>query len=328
MARRSKQSDVENLSEELKVLIEDFQRYNDTDDLRERVLALIPVFHKLRDVGSSLITKHDASSAMARILYYFRKYPFTKISHDEIMVVSGISEFGRRIRQLRKEQGWMITSGQTAKEMADDNDWDNELVNVDSLTNNDYILLSEEADQRAAARWHMANHIRKSKDSVQNKLLRFFKEYVGQPISNEELRYVSGDKKEWARRSRELRTQLGWSVKTRNSDRKDLPVGTYVLEDLDQLPEHDRRIPDSVQVEVLIRDGYACCKCGWKHADLKKGDPRYSLDLHHLELHSKGGANTTNNLVTLCNVHHKKVHKEHMEAAEVRAWVMQPSISA
>lgn len=324
MARRSKQSDVDDLSEELKVLIEDFQRHSDTSDLRERVLALVPVFHKLRDVGSSLIPKQDASSAMARILFYFRKYPFTKISHDEIMVVSGISEFGRRIRQLRKEQGWMITSGQTAREMADDGGWDNELLSVDSMTNNDYILLSEEADQLAAARWHTANHIRKSKGNVQSKLLAFFKEYVGQTISNEELRYVSGDKKEWARRVRELRNEHGWNIKTRNSDRKDLPVGTYVLEDLDQQPEHDRHIPEKVQVEVFIRDGNACRKCGWQHKDLTPNDPRYSLDLHHLELHSKGGANTTENLVTLCNVHHKVVHADKMDEAKVLAWINPP----
>jgi len=289
------------------------------------VLALVPVVHKLRDIGSSLISKADASSAMARILYYFRLYPFTKISHDEIMVVSGISEFARRIRQLRKEQGWMITSGETAKEMAEDGDWPEEAVDASTLKNNDYILLSEQNDQLAAARWHTANHIRKSKKGVREKLLDFLKQYVGQTISNEELRYVAGDKKEWARRIRELRTEYGWPVKTRNSsDRKDLPVGAYVLESLEQMPEHDRRIPDKVQVAVLMRDGYACRQCGWKHEDARPGDPRYSLDLHHLQLHSQGGANTEENLVTLCNVHHKVVHTDHMDEAAVLAWIMPP----
>ena len=36
--------------------------------------------------------------------------------------------------------------------------------------------------------------------------------------------------------------------------RLDLPVGTYLLDEDKQAPEHDRRIPDDVRIEVLTRD--------------------------------------------------------------------------
>ena len=62
---------------------------------------LIPAFHKLRDLGGSLISKAEAASARDRIIEYFRRYPKTVIDGDELMVVAGIDAWSRRIRELR-----------------------------------------------------------------------------------------------------------------------------------------------------------------------------------------------------------------------------------
>ena len=131
---------------------------------------------------------------------------------------------------------------------------------------------------------------------------------VGQGVTNEELRYVARDKTEWARRVRELRTELGWPVATKTTGRPDLDVGVYVLQADRQSPEHDRTIPDDVRRAVMRRDNYRCTKCGWSHAGWNPSDPRH-LEIHHVRHHAKGGANDEGNLLTLCTVCHDAIHR-------------------
>lgn len=145
---------------------------------------------------------------------------------------------------------------------------------------------------------------------VKSKILKYLTENVGKPVTGEELRYVANNKKEWARRTRELRTEDGWTVTTKQTGRPDLQVGVYVLESLRQLPSHDRDIPDDVRVDVLTRDHHRCTKCKWHHGMATPSDPRHLLELHHLEHHVHGGANTIENLITVCNVCHDKIHRE------------------
>jgi len=44
----------------------------------------------------------------------------TVITGDELMVVSGIGEWARRVRELRVEFGWWIYSGVTFQDIAED----------------------------------------------------------------------------------------------------------------------------------------------------------------------------------------------------------------
>jgi hypothetical protein len=74
--------------------------------------------------------------------------------------------------------------------------------------------------------------------------------------------YVANEKTEWARRVRELRTELGWPVVTKVTGRPDLSVGVYVLEQDRQSPVHDRKIPDPVRAAVLTRDDHRWCRFG------------------------------------------------------------------
>lgn len=200
-------------------LLEDFEERLRDDDLRHQVKALVPAVYLLRDLGSSLVPRDDARSARQRILYYLQRYPFTVISGDELAVVSGISEYARRVRELRVQKGWPIYSGRTMQEILED-----ELLNhasdvfgdgvadktIRSMKPDDYILVGEQ-DRDAAHRWHVANEIRRGGTSIQDRLLAYLRENVGKPVTGEELRYVA-DAQSWPRRTRELRTEEGWPL--------------------------------------------------------------------------------------------------------------------
>ncbi len=316
MPRRSRPEDSpEKLRRELAELLEDFAAELERGDLRAKVLALVPAYRKLRDLGSSLIPRHEGSSARERIIAYLRHYPQKVIDGEELMVVSGIAEWARRVRELRVQFGWPIYSGVTFSHMAagqpEDAESLRELLGVapGEIKPDQYVLMQPEQDREAAHRWHVSNEIRKSNASVKNKILDYFRRNPGERITGEELKYLAKDRKEWARRVRELRTEDGWPIVTRNSGRPDLGVGVYVLEEDRQAQEHDRRIPDPVRVEVLERDQFQCVECGWSRSASRHDDPRTRLELHHEKPHSEGGDNTADNLVTVCNVCHDEIHR-------------------
>ena len=307
MARRRRPSDPETLRQELIALLVDFEKELKSDNLRAKVLALLPVHNLMRDLGSSLIPREWAATARERILAYFRKYPRIVIGGEELMVVAGISDWARRLRELRVQFGWSIASGSTAKEMAKEDEFPLPGVDVTKIRVDEYILLDDAQDREAAFRWNLANEIRRKKASIQDRILEFMRANVGQNISGEELRYLAGNKTEWARRVRELRTEHGWQIVTKTTGMPDLPVGVYVLASDRQAPEHDRVIKDSVRREVLSRDRYRCKQCNWHPEIWNSSDPRH-LEAHHEQQHVDRGENTVENLITLCNVCHDKVH--------------------
>jgi len=310
MPQRSKSDNPERLRKKLVELLNNFEQQLKTDDLRFKVLALVPCQRLFRNLGCSLIPKENANSGRDRILAYLKKYPLTVIGGEELAVVSGIGEWPRRVRELRVESGWSILSGETAKDMLAENEFPLGDVDVSKMKVDDYILVSKVQDRDAAHRWTLANQLRKQKDvGVRDKILEYLKLNVGRAVTGDELRYVANDKKEWARRIRELRTEYGWTVTTKQTGRADLPVGTYVLESKRQLPPHDRHIPDDVRVDVLKRDDYRCTRCKWHHGMASPSDPRHLLELHHLQEHARRGPNTAENLITVCNVCHDKIHR-------------------
>ncbi|MGC8490358.1 MAG: HNH endonuclease [Syntrophobacteraceae bacterium] len=228
MARRSKRSIPETLRSRLVDLLTNFKGALQLEDLRQKVLSLVPAYHLLRDLGTSLTPSEAGKAARDRILFYLLKYPYVIIDGDEIMVVAGISDWPRRVRELRKELGWKIISGQVAKEMAEQEEFSLPGIDVSTMKTDDYILTDERQDREAAFRWKTANNIRRKRTGVINKILEYMLANVGNQISGEELRYVANDKTEWARRARELRTDLGWQVVTRHTGLPDLPVGVYL----------------------------------------------------------------------------------------------------
>ncbi|HDS9641885.1 TPA: HNH endonuclease [Klebsiella aerogenes] len=315
MARRSKKSEPETLRKQLLALIADFEYKLMDDSLREQVQTLVPANHLLRDLGSSLVNEENCNSARDRILAYLLKYPRVVIHGDELMVVAGISEYARRIRELRVQFGWTVLSGTTLREMIEQQEITLEELQANSLNllkTDVYALMSTNQDREAALRWNEANVLRRSKISTKDKILSYLRKNVGRPVSGEELRYLANDSKEWARRTRELRTEDGWPIATKNSGRPELEVGAYLLEEDRQAEVHDRKIPDPVRVAVFERDHHTCRNCGWSHARKTANDPRTFLELHHIEHHADGGENTLDNLITLCNVCHDEVHRRNI----------------
>lgn len=320
MRRSQPDSEPETIRKSLVDLLINFAEELKKSDLRAKVIALIPAFHKLRDLGSSLIPKSEAPSARERIIAYFKRYPKTVINGDELMVVSGIAEWARRVRELRVQFGWSIYSGVTFHDIAEDasaiGDTEEAAalegvlgVSPSKIKPDQYVLMREEQDRHAAHRWNLLNEVRRKRVSVTDKIIEYFRRNVGEEITGEELKYLAKDKKEWARRVRELRTEQGWPIVTKNSGRSDLAIGVYVLEEDRQTYEHDRRIPDAVRVAVLQRDGFKCVRCGWNRSILSPDDPRKMLELHHVQHHKDKGENTVENLITLCNVHHDEEHR-------------------
>ena len=95
----------EEIRKQLQKLLTNFEQELKSDSLRNKVLSLVPCFHNLRDLGKSLIPSTIARSARDRILHYFKKYPTMIISGDELLVVSGIQEYARRVRELKDQFG-------------------------------------------------------------------------------------------------------------------------------------------------------------------------------------------------------------------------------
>ncbi len=320
MARRSKRKEPEQLRKELLDLIEAFESKLKDDSLREQVLALVPANHTLRDLGGSLIREEDVKSARDRILAYLMRYSKTLIHGDELMVVASISEYARRIRELRVQFGWQILTGIVLKQMIEEGELAPDEIQVESLKSlktDTYLLMSVEKDWEAACRWNIANDIRKKKVGMKEKIIEYFRINVGKIVTGEEIAYLANGNSEWARRCRELRTEEGWPIATKSSGRPDLPVGAYILEEDKQAEPHDRKIPDKVRIEVLDRDNHCCKLCGWSFKDVRPHDRRHFLELHHIKHHAKGGDNSAENLITVCNVCHDDIHKRNPPADDL-----------
>jgi rubrerythrin len=311
MGRRSKQSGIE-VAVEAAERLRLFASMETGSPLRERVAALAPIIHAVRDVGSGLMPGHK--SGRARILAYFQLFPGAVIPGDELFVVAGIDDWARRLRELRVEYGWPIYSGATFAQLREHDP--QQLKDIESLIEistadigvEQYVLLENRQDEHAASHWRLLKRLRNSELSVQDRILELLKANVGQPISGEQFRYVAADASEWARRVRELRTEEGWPILTKMQGRSEIAVGSYMLAEAKQAPRHDRKISDPVRIAVLKRDDFRCRVCGWSRKDLDPDDPRKFLELHHVHEHAHGGANSEENLVTLCNVDHDAVH--------------------
>lgn len=278
--------------------------------LRARVQGLVHANLLLRELGAQMLPGGGEMSGKKRILEYLRAHTGAVVAGNELMAVSGISEYARRVRELRVEEGWPILSGVTGREMRAALSGELPLEDLPpDMRADQYMLQEDRPDLGAARRWQTANRIRRSSGGVQAKLLQFFRENVGQQITSEELRYIAGDKSEWARRTRELRTEEGWPIVTKFTGNPDLPMGVYIMARDEQAPVHDRYIPEIVRREVMERDDWRCrwTSCGWSPTDARR-DPRF-LEVHHVIQHAHGGCNEAGNLVTLCNLHHDEVHR-------------------
>lgn len=305
MPARRKALTVQTLIKEIDAQLRKFQRDVPGLTLRQKVLRLVEVRHAVSNLGVTVARDHglDTRNARERIRVYLVENVGEIVAGDELAVVSGISEYARRVRELRVEQGYRILTGASPDPDA----------GVD-LSPDQYLLIAVEPDADGARRWHIANRVRKSGGGSKERVLAYLMENVGKVVTTEELAYVAKKAKEFARRVRELRTEEGYAIATKFTGRPDLRMGEYVLLRTDRVAEpHDRHIPESVQREVYSRDDNTCRICGWNQQMWSTEDPRI-LELHHLHEHRRRGENTAANLIVACNVCHDDVHAGRVQA--------------
>jgi len=135
------------------------------------------------------------------------------------------------------------------------------------------------------------------------KLRAHFLANIGRVMDSNELREVSGNTSEWARRVRELRTEEGYAILTHN-DRSDLKPGEYLLLDANPLPASERGISKETRAYVLERDGYTCQMCGAVAGEPHPADPtrKTRLQIGHVIDKSMGGGDDPSNLRAICSV--------------------------
>ncbi len=274
------------------------------EQLRDEVRILALVLSTMRRYSKLRLEKLiPAKASRQRILQYLSLFVGEVVEGDELEVVSGIHEYPRRVRELRVQDGYRIATG----------------VTREGLRTDQYVLDDAEPDQAEAERWQIANRIRRGSGGGKGRMLELLKAFQGKPVTAEQLLYVAKVKD--MRRVRELRTEDGWRITTRFTGRPELPPDVYVLEGLEPLPQHDRKISPEVYDSVLSRDVYSCRKCGWKVESRHGGEKRQYIELHHIEHHKSGGTNNPENLITLCNVHHDAVHRARKNGAEFLGWL-------
>jgi hypothetical protein len=238
---------------------------------------------RVRDSVSELAERSGLPPAgKDRLLAYLRINVGRVLDKDELAGVSGIGEWARRIRELRVEDGWPISSDKTR----------------DDLRPGEYVLEHDGRDERIADRWKLANRIRRSPGSGRSRLLAYFQANVNQTLTKDELHYVAKIQ-EHPRRIRELAEQ-GWQIASQY-EQGDLRPGEYVLTSLERLPLKARQ-HIKLRYEILERDKFRCADCG------SVAGPGVTLQVHHKQLVSQKGTNEPDNLITLCNSCHAGRH--------------------
>jgi len=133
------------------------------------VLSLAETFTHVKDIGVSLVAEHgwNATAARERIRLYLIEYVGEVIEGCELEVVSGISDYPRRIRELRVEMGYLIASGASP---------DPEFGIT--LRPDQYLLVTAEPDREEARRWHIANRINEAVKEVKKRFCRTLKKML------------------------------------------------------------------------------------------------------------------------------------------------------
>lgn len=139
--------------------------------------------------------------------------------------------------------------------------------------------------------------------SARDNLREYFLAHVGEILNADELRTVSGNISEWARRVRELRDEEGFQILT-NNDRSDLKPGQYILLNAKPVPAFERSISKEVRALVLDRNGFTCQMCGAVAGESHPYDTSKKTRLHigHVIDKSHGGTDDPANLKAQCSV--------------------------
>jgi hypothetical protein len=145
--------------------------------------------------------------------------------------------------------------------------------------------------------------VRSGSQGARAKLRSYFLDNLGKVMGSDELRTVSGEISEWARRIRKLRDEEGFQILTHN-DRSDLKPGQYLLVSAKPVPAFARAISKETRALVLDRNGFTCQQCGAVAGEFHPYDAGRKTRLHigHIVDKSMGGSDEAGNLRAICSV--------------------------
>jgi hypothetical protein len=138
---------------------------------------------------------------------------------------------------------------------------------------------------------------------ARHRIREHFLKNIGRVLGSDELRKISGNISEWARRVRELRDEEGYRILTHN-DRADLKPGQYLLLIGKPQPAFDRAVSKETRALVLDRNGYTRRMCGAAAGEPHPDDSgrRTRLHIGHIKDKSMGGSDDAVNLQAVCSV--------------------------
>lgn len=234
MARRSQTSDPEILRTRLLELLHDLPERLAHGTVGEQVSELVQVHHHLRDLGASIgatLAPGDSGSGRARLIAYLRAQTGRIVHTDELMIVGGIGDYPRRIRELRAQAGWPIISGLAVRDMRALPASREALKVVPSgIAPDEYLLLEDCQDLSAAARWTASGQMRDASRPAAGLIREYFERFAGQRITAEELRYLVSNRSDWTSGVTDL-VASGCQIKGADLAAPDIPAGIFVLQD-------------------------------------------------------------------------------------------------
>ena len=234
MARRSQTGNPEELRLKLLELLSDLPDRLARGNIGEQVSSLVEVNLHLRALGASIgasLAPEDADSGRARILAYLRTQVGQIVHTDELMIVAGIGDYPRRIRELRADHGWPIISGLAVRDMRADMDSGGPGSRAEQLGRmapEEYLLIEDACDPDAVRRWQEAVSIRDQRDDIKSAVLAYLKRAPGKRVTAEELRYVTGNSSSWPLAVHALRED-GWAIAAKDYGADELPWGIFIF---------------------------------------------------------------------------------------------------
>lgn len=235
VARRSMTGDPEELRLKLVKLLDELPDQLQNGTVGEQVCGLVEVNLHLRALGASIgasLAPHDADSGRARLLAYLRNQSGRIVHTDELLIVAGISDYARRIRELRANYGWPIISGMAVRDMRNDAGvprGHDRRQQIGKMAPDEYLLIEDVCDPDAVRRWQEAPKIRDDAPDIKAAILAYLRRAPGKRVTAEELRYVAGNSGTWPSAVRSLCGE-GWAIASKGNNNPNMPWGVFTLE--------------------------------------------------------------------------------------------------
>lgn len=236
MARRSQTGDPEELRLKLLSLLGDLPERLRGGSIGEQVCSLVEVNLHLRALGASIgasLAPEDSSSGRARLLAYLRVQAGQIVHTDELMIVAGIGDYPRRIRELRGDHGWPIISGLAVRDLRaaiGTTGPGSRAEELGRMAPEEYLLIEDMRDPDAVRRWQEAPLIRDEAPDMKSAIAMYLKRAPGKRVTAEELRYVADNSSIWPSAIRDLRND-GWLIVSKDHGAENLPWGIFMLSD-------------------------------------------------------------------------------------------------